>query len=69
MAQVLINGITDEEKRQLQTMAGLTAMQQSRRVSASGLAREIIKEWLADNLHRVPPADHSPQLSPPTYLT
>lgn len=49
MAQVLVNGLTDEQRGRLQLMAGMTAAKELRRVSMSGLAREIIVAWLDEN--------------------
>lgn len=49
MATIAINGLSDKQRDQLQMMAGMTAARECRRVSASGLAREIITNWLAEN--------------------
>lgn len=49
MAQVLISGLTDQQREQLQVMAGLTTARELRPVSMSGLAREIIVAWLQEN--------------------
>jgi len=49
MAQILIGGLTEEQRGKLQMMAGLMAARDCRRVSMSGLAREIITQWLEEN--------------------
>ena len=66
MAQVLVGGLTDEQKRQLQIMAGTIAARDARRLSLSGLAREIITEWLDENCKS--PEESGPIQIPQEYL-
>ena len=49
MAMIAINGLSDKQRNQLQVMAGRVAARECRRMSMSGLAREIITNWLAEN--------------------